>query len=619
MKTIVLSFLFVLLLHVTNFSQVDLVSKMSKSSTDTSFYRDLGSASRGSWVDMDDIDNNGKPELILTDYSDGGRVHVFEAVNDSTVALVWSSPKQAATISAGSSPRCVRTGDLDGDSLKEIIFPTNDGYYIYEWDGVTGSGNYGTQPSQIINGTTVTELANSTIIRNEYFELIDVDSDGIQELVTIWNNRPTSAQIYLVVIKGSGNWSTNDPGFSGFNLDYQFKRIEDLGAGQPMGAFVGQFNGIGNKDIIIHTWNYFNVFPMRVEGPTNYLLPDIASGHAFYQILLGELKDGTALLGGCVADIDNDGVDEVYLPIYVSSTEDDPFNGDIYMISYDNGDDLSTIDSSKVALISDSPSKSLAGNTGFAAITFGGDWGDIDSDGQKELYFGATTPADVVQLVYNGDNKKDINNWQSSIIYPGESDVFSSITYRDSLGVLDTVKVLSTPFVSKVFAKNMDFNGNGKRDILAPYQGMFDSITVTWKTFSGSDFVIDSTKKIPNPKIWYGRLLEYNGPSVGIKHIELSLITPNDYNLEQNYPNPFNPTTSIRFSLPLQKKISIVVYDILGNEVKTLVNDQEFEKGNYEVTWDGTNNFGSAVASGQYIYTMKYGNFSKSLKMTLLK
>ena len=43
------------------------------------------------------------------------------------------------------------------------------------------------------------------------------------------------------------------------------------------------------------------------------------------------------------------------------------------------------------------------------------------------------------------------------------------------------------------------------------------------------------------------------------------------------------------------------------------------KKGNYEVTWDGTNNFGSSVASGQYVYTLKYGNFSKSLKMTLLK
>ncbi len=105
----------------------------------------------------------------------------------------------------------------------------------------------------------------------------------------------------------------------------------------------------------------------------------------------------------------------------------------------------------------------------------------------------------------------------------------------------------------------------------------------------------------------------------GIKETDLGIITPNDYTLEQNYPNPFNPTTSIRFSLPLQKKISIVVYDVLGNEVKTLINGQEFEKGSYEVTWDGTNNIGNTVASGQYIYTMKYGNFSKSLKMTLLK
>ncbi|MBU0560794.1 MAG: FlgD immunoglobulin-like domain containing protein, partial [Bacteroidota bacterium] len=89
--------------------------------------------------------------------------------------------------------------------------------------------------------------------------------------------------------------------------------------------------------------------------------------------------------------------------------------------------------------------------------------------------------------------------------------------------------------------------------------------------------------------------------------------------LEQNYPNPFNPTTSIRFSLPISKAISIVVYDMLGNEVKTLIDNEEFSKGSYEVTWDGTNSANQKVASGNYIYTMKYGNFSKSVKMTFLK
>ena len=89
--------------------------------------------------------------------------------------------------------------------------------------------------------------------------------------------------------------------------------------------------------------------------------------------------------------------------------------------------------------------------------------------------------------------------------------------------------------------------------------------------------------------------------------------------LEQNYPNPFNPNTLIKFSLPIQKNISLKIYDMLGSEVATLINNQVYEKGNFEVTWNGTNKFGSKVASGNYIATLTYGNFSKSIKMTLLK
>jgi hypothetical protein len=164
-----------------------------------------------------------------------------------------------------------------------------------------------------------------------------------------------------------------------------------------------------------------------------------------------------------------------------------------------------------------------------------------------------------------------------------------------------------------------DINSNSKQEVLISYQSVFDSIKYTYSHYDAgtSAFVEDSVVTKFNTDQVTVRMLE--STITGIKETVLGIVTPDDYTLEQNYPNPFNPTTSIRFSLPLQKKITIVVYDILGNEVKTLINNQEFERGSYEVTWDGTNNFGNAVSSGQYIYSMKYGNFSKSLKMTLLK
>ena len=606
-----------LIVSITGYSQISLAAKISKTAGDTTLYTDISSGARGSWV-ADDIDGDGRPELITTDYSGGGRVHVYEAVDDSTVELVWSSPKQDSKIGNGASPRSVRVGDLDGDGLKEIIFPTNNGYYIYEWDGVKGSGNFGTQPSQILNSTSVPEITN-TINRNEYFDLVDIDGDGVQELVTIWNDGSSSTRRYLAIFKASGNWDTNSPGFSGFELSYSIPSLSVLGGGQPIADFIGDLNGDGQKDILVHTWNFLNVFPVRVNG-SNYSYPDTASGKQNLQILSKAQNDGVALLGGVITDIDNDGADEVYLPVYVSSTEENADNGDVFMISYNKGDDISQISDSNAVLLTRSPSRMLAGNKAFSAILFGGDWADMNNDGQKELYFGSTSPADVVELEYKGGNRKDPNNWKSSIAYNGLQDIYTTVTYKDSAGIVDTVKSKNTPFASKIFGKNMDFNSNGKRDLLVPYQGLRDSITYTWQTYyaDSSKFVTDSTLKVPHPDIYIARLLESDG-STGIREINVKAITPDNYKLDQNYPNPFNPTTNIRFTLPLNKQITIKIYDVLGNEVKTLLNNKDMQKGAHEVVWDGTNNYNQKVASGQYICTLKYGNFAKSIKMTLLK
>ncbi len=76
-----------------------------------------------------------------------------------------------------------------------------------------------------------------------------------------------------------------------------------------------------------------------------------------------------------------------------------------------------------------------------------------------------------------------------------------------------------------------------------------------------------------------------------------------DYALEQNYPNPFNPETKIKFALPEASEVKLIIYDMLGNRVKTLVNAAR-PSGRYEVTWDGRNHLGEHVAGGMYIYRL---------------
>ena len=84
------------------------------------------------------------------------------------------------------------------------------------------------------------------------------------------------------------------------------------------------------------------------------------------------------------------------------------------------------------------------------------------------------------------------------------------------------------------------------------------------------------------------------------------------------YPNPFNPTTTISFSIKEKAPVELVIYNILGQKVRTLVN-QPLEPGEHSIVWNGTDNKGRSVASGIYFYRMKAGNYSETKKMVLKK
>ncbi len=93
---------------------------------------------------------------------------------------------------------------------------------------------------------------------------------------------------------------------------------------------------------------------------------------------------------------------------------------------------------------------------------------------------------------------------------------------------------------------------------------------------------------------------------------------PTEILLSQNYPNPFNPTTEIEYALPDARDVKLTVFNILGQNVKTLVSGSQ-EAGYHKVVWDGKNENGNSVPSGAYFYKLEAGNFSQSLKMVLLK
>jgi hypothetical protein len=100
--------------------------------------------------------------------------------------------------------------------------------------------------------------------------------------------------------------------------------------------------------------------------------------------------------------------------------------------------------------------------------------------------------------------------------------------------------------------------------------------------------------------------------------VYLESLLPDKFALHQNYPNPFNPITTLRYDLPENSLVNITIYDMLGRQVKTLVNQTQ-DAGFKSVIWDATNDFGKPVSAGVYLYQIQAGEFVQTKKMVLLK
>jgi len=144
-----------------------------------------------------------------------------------------------------------------------------------------------------------------------------------------------------------------------------------------------------------------------------------------------------------------------------------------------------------------------------------------------------------------------------------------------------------------------DHNGNGIYD--AP------PTDHAWRlTFNSStgDFIQDFTHNTNFTDI------QWPNPA-GINEIGFSGV--NDYTLDQNYPNPFNPSTKIRFSIASDEFVTLKIFNVLGSEIVTLVND-ELNAGSYEVDFNA-----SGLNSGVYFYTISTNKFTETRKMILMK
>jgi len=605
-----------------------------------------------------DANGDGSQEIIATDYTNGGRVHVMKVVQDSLLEIIWSSP--VAESSSGSTPRFIQVGDCDGDGNLEIIFPQSNypnpvdetfgRIAIYEWNGT----DWGSEAAFSITPAMIESAGGREGLRlfRETLTVYDFDGDGRTEIIPHGDN-PRKDVLILGV-------SFEYPGFASIYIEggkpgEQTNGGDWVAGGSFWNAIPADINGDGNLEIVNHTWNNYGLWSIGVAGVDDYVYPEAADNaeakaNGTYQEYTS--TDAVSYFGVIAVDVDGDGKDEIVGTQYQNSHN-------LAMISFPEDVDpvypwTPESQTENYSILFES--SEIAALAGFSAAEL---WpvvkGDLNQDGKEEIYTGGGKGLNLVAIQYKGQGSVlDGNNYDMNLVYDGEGgEVFATYEiYRgrvsqsidstfveDSL-VIDTTDITfdptvidtlrkETPFTAYIWADSVDLDNDGKLEIVLAEQSVYDSINVdiyevVWNDSTNFELGYRWTKSAESYKIFNEyrqtvRVLEYNGPTVGFKEQRFGIVSPDDYKLEQNYPNPFNPSTTINFSLPIDKKISLKVYNMVGQEVKSLLNNSQLKKGSHEVIWDGTNNFGSKVASGNYIAKLSFGSFTKSIKMTLLK
>jgi flagellar hook assembly protein FlgD len=583
-----------------------------KSINDSLFQADPTGNSRTVIGGMD-MDMDGKKEVIATDYV-GGRVIVYEIdMANNAFDVVWSSPVVEARNHAY-NPRTVNVGDLDGDGKHEIVFPSSnvdaEGYHIYEWDGVEGSDNYGTLPSSIC--AVEVEICcgiDGAAFRGDHERLtiFDIDGDGQQELITAIRRGSPRGALVVSLTQGDDLVHNSNGGLETWVTEFQTNG-NDYSGGSPLHALPADLNGDGNYEVVNHHWNNFAFYNFSATGPDTYVIADSGAADSYHK---ATSNDQYSIWGGYAYDVDGDGNDEAYYSSYGKQVGwSFVGTGDLYVVDYDTDEDVTSIGPDQVHLV---------GNAGRWA-------GDIGSgyDGHDNPYiFSSRGRPNITAMEYIGPDPSLGSSYLEKVIYWGELDVADTKTTTDETGAVTVKETKRWGFPSKVQTRwgdeMLDFDGDNKKEILMSFQNVQDSLTNTSYTWNATTAQYDTlVERVVSPKSWTFLMLENGSESLGIKD-PITFIAPEDYRLEQNYPNPFNPNTMIRYTVPIDRKVSVKIYNVNGQLVNTLINNKLVSAGTHEVMWHGNNKNGLKVSTGMYFYSLEWAGMKKVKRMTLLK
>jgi len=208
------------------------------------------------------------------------------------------------------------------------------------------------------------------------------------------------------------------------------------------------------------------------------------------------------------------------------------------------------------------------------------------------------------------ESDQDIYGVQFDIKYNTEE---LNVTDENIISKVDGIKIYSRVREDGI-ARVLMFGMNGEKILDINTSNFADILDINFKP-------VDMFNGVSQVELINLTLAGKGGEEVKVSTstaFEVSFNTPTRTFLSKNYPNPFNPSTTINYELSTPGFVTLIVYDLKGSEVKTLV--QEHQDANYyNIIWNGLNNSGQYVASGRYLLKMSAPGYSESITMTLLK
>ena len=518
-----------------------------------------------------------KTVQAVVNYSNSGAAAAWGGVAHFDDMALWRAVGPRSTYGTGT--RNVATGDLDGDGKGEVIFLkgryTDDpqsGLWVYEADG---TDNGFSEPWHVNINAFASDSVYGGYTENLVVE--DVDGDGLDEVIFAFNggSNPTAgystySEDRFFVVGVQGDIGVLPKAVEEFVIAPRDRnkdgvRGNDHGGGSAMSMTVADSDGDGKHEIAFFSWNSGNMFIAEATGANTYAAPD--SGE-YVRFGSSSFPGNTAgkddfSFNPTAIDMDGDGKDEIYVTGY--------YTQNLYVYADKDGDAMK-IGADEVSLVA------RGHRFGLTAVNSVKDHGagyfNMSPYGVPTLFAGGNSGSELAKITLRAD----------SSVLGGESS-WDVVRYDTKAG---------GGFNNKPVA-GVDFDRDGKGEVVLAFQAVDDGGT-------------------------YIQIMEYSESSVKLSvERELTIITPEDYKLSQNYPNPFNPTTSIQYTLPMRDKITITIYNMLGQEVVRLMDNEEKPAGTYQLTWNGMDKNGAQVSSGMYFYSMRSPHMQKTMRMTFLK